>query len=106
MTELISLKAKILIKMAYHVSVLSVIHYWDIFGINICNGCHDITQKSTSESYFVGWNDYRIYFKRMTKTEAVSRMENVDLSEQLWLWKNYYYEYLTSILLILLWNKN
>lgn len=42
----------------------------------------------------------------MTKIEAVNRMKNVDLSEQLWLWKNYYYEYLTNIFLILLWNKN
>ena len=106
MTELISLKAKILIKMASHVSVLSVIHYWNIFGIKVCNGCHDITQISMSMSCFVGWNDYRIHFKRMTKIEVVNRMKNVDLSEQLWLWKNYYYEYLTNILLMLLWNKN
>lgn len=38
----------------------------------------------------VWWNNYRINFWYMTKSEAVHRMKSADLSKknkQLWLWK-------------------
>ena len=52
----------------------------------VCDGCHDITQKSMSfddTAIVTVWrNDYGIQSWRMTKGEALSKMKNTDLKEK------------------------
>ena len=54
------------------------------FQPKICNGCHDMTQKSMNfhdaVTVTLKGNDYRIKFRFMTKREAVDRMKNSHLS--------------------------
>ena len=69
-----------------------ICHYWYFLMINfrfqpkVCDGCHDMTQKSMS-SYDVvvvtiGENNCRIHFWFMAKSKAVDRMKNADRSEK------------------------
>ena len=96
MIEFMSQKAYILIKLLACVSVFFFIkcicHYRYIFKINfrfqpkVCNGCHDMTQKSTNLNDFatvtVKGNDYKVNFWFMAKSEAVDRMKNAYLSKK------------------------
>ena len=57
-----------------------------IFQPEVCDGFHDMTKKSISFNDVLvvatGGNDYRNHFWVMSKSEAVDRMKNVDLSEK------------------------
>ena len=69
-----------------------ICHYRYIFKINfrfqpkVCNGCHDMTQKSTNLNDFatvtVKGSDYKVNFWFMAKSEAVDRMKNAYLSKK------------------------
>ena len=69
-----------------------VCHYWYFpkitfrFQPKVYYGCHDMTQKCMIFDYFaivaVGRSDCRVNFWLMTKSEAVDKMKNSDLSEE------------------------
>ena len=52
----------------------------------LCNGCHDLMQKSMSFNdvaiVSIKGNDYRIHFWCMSKDEAISIMHNSSLNEK------------------------
>lgn len=72
-------------------SVFVSSQYWYFLMINrfqlkLRNGCHDVKQKSITLDKFlivtVRRNQNRINFWFMTKSKAVGRIKNLDLSEK------------------------
>lgn len=66
-----------------------ICHYWCFhlrFRSKVCDFCRDMTQKcigfNDAAIVIVGRNDHRIHFWCMTKSEAVNRVKNTDLSEK------------------------
>ena len=67
-------------------------HYWYFLVKNfncepyLCNGCHDLMQKSMNYNdvgiVSVKDNDYRNQFWYMSKTDAISIMNNFNLNEK------------------------
>ena len=55
------------------------------FQRKVCDGCHDMIQKSMSFDYTVSitmkGHGYRINFWFMAKSEAIDKMKDADLSE-------------------------
>ena len=52
----------------------------------LCNGCHDLMQKAMNFNdvpiVSIKGNDYRIHFWYMSKDDAISIMNNSNLSEK------------------------
>ena len=69
-----------------------ICHYWYLFRINfifqptVCDGCYDMRQKfmsfDDSAIVTVRGNYYIINFLFMTKSAAIDRLKNADLSEK------------------------
>ena len=69
-----------------------ICHYWYFLDKNFkyepyfCNGCHDLMQKTMNCNdvaiVSIKGNDYRIHFWYMSKDDAISIMNNSDLSEK------------------------
>ena len=70
----------------YHLSLLVRSQDKFRFQTRVCDGCHNMTQKSTSFYGFAiftfGRNDYRVLFWFMCSDEAVSTMSKYKLSEE------------------------
>ena len=56
------------------------------FQPNVCDGCHDLTQKDMSFNgvgfFSIKGNDYRNHFLYMSKAEAINIMKISDLKEK------------------------
>lgn len=87
-------------------------HYWHFFRTNyrfqICvwDSCHDLSQKSMdfddAAVVTVGENAHRIILWGMTKTQAVSKIKNLDLrgeSGHLW-WKKFLKVFLYLVIMM------
>ena len=69
-----------------------ICHYWYFEDIGfkyepyLCNGCHDLKQKSMSFNnvaiVYVKRNAYRIHFWYMSKNDAISIMSNFNLVDK------------------------
>ena len=69
-----------------------ICHYWYFKGISfkyepyLCNGCHDLMQKVMSFNddaiVYVKRNVYRIHFWFMSKSDAISIMNNSNLIDK------------------------
>ena len=69
-----------------------ICHYWYFKDIGfkyepyLCNGCHDLKQKSMSFNnvaiVYVKRNAYRIHFWYMSKNDAISVMSNFNLVDK------------------------
>ena len=69
-----------------------ICHYWYFLDKNfnyepyLCNGCHDLMQKAINFNdvaiVSIKGNDYRIHFWYMNKDDAISIMNNSNLSER------------------------
>ena len=67
-------------------------HYWYFLDKSfnyepyLCNGCHDLMQKAMNSDdaaiVSIKGNDYRIHFSYMSKDDAISIMNNSNLSEK------------------------
>ena len=70
----------------------NICHYWYLlnegfkFQADVCNGCHGVLMMSTNLSDIATLNihgvDYRCIINGISKTEAVSLLQNVDLNEK------------------------
>ena len=69
-----------------------IFHYWYFIDIGfkyepyVCNGCHDLTQKTTSFNdvaiAYVKESDYRIHFWYMSKYDTISIKNNFNLIDK------------------------
>ena len=62
-----------------------ICHYWYNYEPYLCNGCHDLMQKAMNFNvaiFSIKGNDYGIHFWYMTKDDAISIMNNSNLSEK------------------------
>ena len=66
-----------------------ICHYWYFLDKNfkyepyLCNGCHDLMQKAMNFNVAIvsiKGNDYRIYFWYISKDDAISILNNSNLS--------------------------
>ena len=70
----------------------SICHYWYFLDKNfnydpyLCNGCHDLMQKAMSFKnaaiVSIKGNDYRIHFCYISKKDAITIMNNSNLSDK------------------------
>ena len=68
-----------------------IFHYWYFNDIGfkyepyVCNGCHDLTQKTTSFNVAIAYvkeSDYRIHFWYMSKYDTISIKNNFNLIDK------------------------
>ena len=92
MTELIFQKGLMLTKQVYQKNVIFVTYqYFKDIGFNyepyLCNGCHDLMQKTMSfndvATVYDKGNAYRIYFWYMSDDDAISIMNNSNLIDKM-----------------------
>ena len=65
-----------------------ICHYWYFLDKNfkyepyLCNGCHDLMQKSMNLNDVIKRNDYRFYFWYISKNDTINIMNNSNLNEK------------------------